>query len=280
MSGFPHGAILPPWLAEPHRLHSLGDIMRQFKPEFQSSLAEILQIWRLKVSPDSTPISESTKESACRVMATWADQATQLGFDCAFASAARTLRLLENEEVTTGDFVLALNEFAGRFKDEQAAAVFLALSLAEAKLYDDPQRGWETVIKRYRRTTRDIEEASKCLALNRGTAAVFHLTRVMELGLKSAAVVIGITYSPSWESYLKQFSIQLGLPWDRKSLLFRKNELYISEAFSLFTAAKHAWRNPTIHGRRDYTPEEAEEVYVSVRNLMKHLASKATRRRV
>ena len=39
----------------------------------------------------------------------------------------------------------------------------------------------------------DIDEAGKCLALDRGTACVFHLMRILEIGLQLLAAKLGIS---------------------------------------------------------------------------------------
>jgi hypothetical protein len=35
---------------------------------------------------------------------------------------------------------------------------------------------------------------------------------------------------------------------------------------------KDAWRNPAMHAEQKYTPEEAERIFVAIRNLMSNLA--------
>jgi hypothetical protein len=41
-------------------------------------------------------------------------------------------------------------------------------------------------------TSFDIEEAGKCFATGRNTATVMHLMRVMEIGLKAAAIGMNV----------------------------------------------------------------------------------------
>ena len=40
---------------------------------------------------------------------------------------------------------------------------------------------------------------------------------------------------------------------------------------------KIAWRNPTMHIARKYTPDEAEEIFRGTRTFMKHLAAYLSR---
>jgi hypothetical protein len=59
---------------------------------------------------------------------------------------------------------------------------FEAIPSDLAKYYNHPLEGWTGIIERFG-CSWDIEEASKCLALVRSTACVFHLMRVAERGV-------------------------------------------------------------------------------------------------
>src|SRR5258708_19689687 len=64
----------------------------------------------------------------------------------------------------------------------------------------------------------DIEEAGKCLAFDRNAACIFHLMRVMEVGLKALGqrLDINTAYKPGWEGILKKAHGQMSLPNDKK----------------------------------------------------------------
>ena len=255
--------------------------MRPFEPQLLFPLTQILTSWRFRSGIHESDVIEPEEvEIAQRVIATLADQSEKLGLQCSQASALRALALLEREAPTWGELSPVASEYDGRLQDELNAVMFLSLSLSESLAYRAPHSGWESVIVRYRKTIRDIEEATKCLSLNRGTATVFHLMRVMEVGLKAAAKTIGVSYAPSWESYLRQLKTLLDMDWSKKSSRLRRHEPYLREVYGLLSAVRVAWRNPTVHVRRDYTIEEAREVYEAARTFMRHLASKATRRRI
>jgi hypothetical protein len=74
-------------------------------------------------------------------------------------------------------------ELEGRLIDEAEAKVFLALNIREADIYNNPRKGWEEIVERFPDTVTDIEEASKCFALSRYAAAIFHSVQVVEVGL-------------------------------------------------------------------------------------------------
>jgi hypothetical protein len=83
-------------------------------------------------------------------------------------------------------------ELQGRLIDEMEGKSFWAMSLGEAELYSSPRKGWEKIIERFPDAVDDIEEASKCLALSRYAAAVFHSIQVVEAGLIQLGTYIGV----------------------------------------------------------------------------------------
>jgi hypothetical protein len=122
--------------------------------------------------------------------------------------------------------------------------------------------------------TKDVEQAGNCLVSELGTACVFHLMRIMESGLKALATPLGIPYAPSWESYLKQINGELARNWKDKTPVWKNEEVFFKEAAGHLSAVRVAWRNPTMHIVRHYDVAEAEEILISVRAFMRHLATK------
>jgi hypothetical protein len=169
----------------------------------------------------------------------------------------------------------AIDDLRRRIEDELKGKLFLYIQPEKAKFYESPEPLFgDAVAKSFPSASDDIAEAGKCLATDRGTAAVFHLMRVMEAGLKTLAKQLAIPYAPSWESYLRQIAAQLELDWKDKAPEWKKDQEFYSEAAAHLSAVKFAFRNPTMHIVKQYTPESAEEIYNSVRMFMRHLATK------
>jgi len=141
--------------------------------------------------------------------------------------------------------------------------------------FKDPLVGWEKASAQFPRAIPDIEEAGKCLALERGTACVFHLMRVMELGLQDFATVLGVPrgiMEKPWGSILGNVDKAIaGLPSTSPAEKAYRNDC--SEAAVHLRHVKDAWRNDVMHPRESYTPEQAQEVFVSVRPFMNSLAA-------
>ena len=125
----------------------------------------------------------------------------------------------------------------------------------------------------------DIEEASKCLALGRSIATVFHLMRIMEHGVQHLGLAFNyqMAASKEWQKILNAINKGVeGLPQDDPPQKKIK-EKYAEIASHLFQV-KMAWRNPVMHPQSKYSPEEAAEIYRDVKRFMMALAELSARR--
>ena len=220
-------------------------------------------------------ISEQNRQSVPSALQNIKKQCESIGLTLSAKAAERGLELMKSPTVKFKELGNIILDISGRMQDELEGKLFLYVPADKAKLYEPstPLFG-ETVAASFPSAADDISEAGKCLATDRGTATVFHLMRVMEAGLKCLAKQLGIAYAPSWESYLKQISSQLELDWKDKTPDWKKDEGFYREAAAHLSAVKFAFRNPTMHIVKQYSPESAEEIYNSVRAFMRHLSTK------
>jgi hypothetical protein len=168
-----------------------------------------------------------------------------------------------------------LTDFRSRLYDGLKRPLFLALTGRNKDLFKagSPLFGSE-VLGRFPEAADDVSEAGKCLALERGTATVFHLMRVMEAGLKALGAVLGITYAPSWEAYISQLNRLLdGKNWSNLTPEQKALRPLYQDALGGLTAVKSAWRNPTMHIVKQYDVSQATFVFHAVEGFMRHLAS-------
>jgi len=109
----------------------------------------------------------------------------------------------------------------------------------------------------------DVDEAARCLALHRATAAVFHCLGVLEHGLRAHARWRGVLEPPP----------QVGQHW--QSIL---NDLHAqgcdSEVFAAVDAVRRGWRGAALQVGSKYTEEEAERILRLVEAFMRCLAAR------
>ena len=118
------------------------------------------------------------------------------------AQVNRILQWLKTGDVDLPTLSQMLVELQNRLMDDLSMRLFLAVPESQETLYkqDKPLFG-EQVEKKFTQMSEDVSEAGKCLALNRNTAAVFHLMRIMELGVQSFGTRLGLTLGRSEQEY-------------------------------------------------------------------------------
>jgi hypothetical protein len=147
------------------------------------------------------------------------------------------------------------------------APEYLALYEPKSPLFGDD------VFKRFSVANEDIAEAGKCLALGQGTAAVFHLMRVTEAGLRALGAELGVPYAPSWESYSKQLDTLLDPKnYNKLSDAQKAKRDFYRGVLGDIVAVKQAWRNPTMHIVSAFDVPQARLVFDATKSLMQHLA--------
>ena len=160
-----------------------------------------------------------------------------------------------------------------RLVDEMESHIYLTVEPKLVPYYDEPNLFGEGVFNKFPMSTFDIEEAGKCLALGRGTAAIFHLMRIMEVGLNSLADRLQLSRSSNrtWDAILSKCDAEAQKKFQDKTTEWRDNEEFYSGAAAMLRQVKNAWRNPTMHIDRKYTDEEARDIFTHVRGFMRHL---------
>jgi hypothetical protein len=167
---------------------------------------------------------------------------------------------------------------------------FLQVSKGLIGHLDNPNLLGKTVTAAFPSAANDIREAGNCLAADCNTAAVFHLMRVVEWGLRALALDLGfsrvctdlkrkkytsIPYS-QWEKILGQLQAHVNMkiasiaPGKKKQKL---QEFYFP-ALQDIQAIKDAWRNHVMHARREYAAPDAAAVLSHVTRLMVTLATR------
>jgi hypothetical protein len=271
------GGSLPPWVAEPYRLWSLFDMQTLFANHVVAISTRLSELGELAKNQAGS-LSGADGTSLITALAKIRPDCESIGLESSLDQIHRIARLLTNKNVKHSEIAEHIRDLQRRFADDLGRTLCLFIAHDKAKYWRTGQLFGPEVFERLPLATVDIEEAGKCLACQRGTAAVFHLMRVMEVGLKETAAALGIPYAPSWESYLKQIERKISQDWPAKKAEWKKDEPFFREVLGQLTAVKVAWRNPTMHVVNDYTPEQAEEIFTAVRSFMRHLAAKLPNR--
>jgi hypothetical protein len=143
----------------------------------------------------------------------------------------------------------------------------------------------------------EINAAGNCLAADLNTAAVFHLMRAVEIGLRAVARKLRVTVvmgkSRSGHCPINEPTCPLGkrrnvtrkiklefAQWQQIiDQIHRKAKALppartapLKDAMSSFYYFKEVWRNDVMHSRKTYDAEKAERVFSQAKEFMRQLA--------
>lgn len=263
---------VPPWVENPYRLVSLGEMMRRFQG------FDLVQVGIL--ADQAFILQEVGRDRMTESWWEWMFAALpQAKQACDSFNLIRTADAIGRLEIRlhSGEKDLKivaddLRYIRQKLTEELDACLFLHVP-NDAHYYQEPQEGWQDVLVSFPSAMLNIEEASKCFALNRYTAAVFHCMRILESGIRVLANQFGVPADyRDWGNIID--NIESEIKAKTKALGTKKwpdHQFYSEAAVHLFHL-KDAWRNHVIHGRLDFDEERARTTYEHTRDFMCHLA--------
>jgi len=274
--------------AAPGRLWSLWEIMKPFRLwHLQKSillggqnmgLGAIFELSHDRERNDTFDETETT---------TWEQFFTVVEENCieleltASLATVRKIRGMVAARNASHTALIPLHiELQGRLIDEMEGKSFWAMNLRESELYSSPRKGWEKIIERFQDAVVDIEEASKCLALSRYAAAVFHSIQVVEAGLIQLGTHIGVNDPRSgWTAVTNQLTAILKKKYGERTDFEKQNFEFLEQIHGTIEGLKNAWRNKISHAQakltlmtKDFSPDVAEEILFASRAFMRRLA--------
>lgn len=206
-----------------------------------------------------------------------------MGFDMSSIQLNRIVQRCRDENPLSHSEMSTLSrELALRIQDESNLFSFFNLSRKEAEYFNDSEKlfGDDFALKFPSEGTFELNEAAKCYALGRSTACVFHLMRVMELGIKALSQCLGIPdpIKPSnrnWSLMLKAIKEDgIDQKWPNQAAKMAAGAEILESLYVSLDAVRNPWRNATMHVENKYTQEEAEHIFIAVKGFMKKLSTR------
>lgn len=181
-----------------------------------------------------------------------------------------------SKPVTSRKVLALIDQLGLTIAWEMQERLFMFIPPQRAERYDKEELFGSEVKASFPSATFDIKESGNSFASARFTACVFHLMRVLEIGLVTFAKLFPSvpTNKENWQQIIEKIESEIReMPkaptkapdWKEKM------EQYAQTANS-FMFFKDAWRNYTAHARGKYTEDEADSVYRNVRSFMQSLA--------
>jgi hypothetical protein len=182
------------------------------------------------------------------------------------------LAIFNSGNVTLGQLCRMMEELGQRLVDELEDKISLQIEAKHADLFENPKAFGEAVFNAFPSANEDIFEASTCLALDRGTACVMHLSRVVEVGLRMTADNLGLPKRHDWGKHLDDIEKELARRYKASGKRTAEEE-FLSQSAIHIGHIKVAWRNPSMHVDKQYAPTHAENIFHEISLFMQHLAT-------
>jgi hypothetical protein len=203
----------------------------------------------------------------------------------AFGSASsampvkRLIASLGSSEPITYRSVRELTEAVlQRLIDDMGGCRVLLLGERNAPYFDPPTPHFgEEVATKFPSISYEIQEAGKCLALERSTAAAFHAIRCLEGGIRALSRCVGIPdptkgADRSWFKLLAAIKREMDRRWPSSADRVTGDGHTFEVAYAALAGIQNPWRNATMHLDQKYTQEEARGIFDVVGGFMKRLA--------
>jgi len=165
-----------------------------------------------------------------------------------------------------------IERIAARFQDELQQHTYMAVPGHLVSYYSKDHLFGERVSERFPGARMDLKEAGNCYALERPTACVFHLMRAMESAIQKLGKRLGVTITPqtTWRQITGQMDVKIRAMSDSTTRQKRRKDDW-AEARANLHHVGQVWRNNTMHPARDYTMNQAKDVFDAIRVSMQSL---------
>jgi len=289
--------VMSPWEASSHSLITWWE-MERFSADAFFLVGAYLQTLQgdicmdpfsdMEVDPTRAmrlmgPIREDRRKDAVDTLRRIASLCDSIGMRISSETAKEFSEDLETKSLAMSIVSTRINDLRELIAKEMQGRMFMYVPLDRAAYFDATGAGLfgNEVGLRFPSAKFDSAEAGNCLAAGRSTACVFHLMRVLEIGLDVLAKVFGVSMQhTNWEPAIREIEAKIrdmhkDPNWTAKADWKQQREFY-AQAASHFGILKDAWRNYTMHIRAKYTEEEAKRIFGNTKDFMQKLAVRLT----
>lgn len=227
----------------------------------------------------SRNFSKDEKEVILGQINSIADEISSLEMPFTSMSVKRLVSSFDDENgPNLSDFRVKLNEIMERMLDEFRTRSVYVLKSNNAHFFSGADQFGAKFSTSFPSAAYEAEEFCKCFALDRSTAAVFHLMRIMEIAIRSVAKSLGLPdpvrgQDKNWGAMLQKIKAEM----DRRNNppAWNNNDRELFQTFYVsLDAIRAAWRNTTMHIENKYTSEEVNHIYIAVNGFLKPLAER------
>lgn len=233
---------------------------------FLGAVSELRQLIVItNVMDKSNDLLNPIRQDISNHLARLIDAMDLIGAKLAIMSAQRLLQIVSATDAIKFETVgRALHEIESRFGDHLQSIGLFVLSDQETVFMKpaDSLIELDGFSISFPNAAFEVEEASKCLALGRYNASVFHSMRMLEIGIRAIAKRLGTPDPTSaaernWAFILKAIRSEIDAQWPSGKRLPDTVGAKLDKLYASLDAVKNPWRNATMHVENNYAPHEA-----------------------
>ena len=299
------GSALPVclWQRNPNRLVSLWDVIQIYAHRIVALLDELTGIQKYietasRLPPLSISSADLEKRMAPLVQITGYCHALQL------SSAIRQIAYIQKQKdrldaLKPEDYIQMLAELRRRIREDLEGCIFFCIydsakatqffKYVEVDLHEGPVLKFKAahelfdsaVAERFPQAIDDINEAGMCFAMGRYTASVFHLMRILEVGVRELARLVDHKdFKPGWGKILQTVErYVLRTKYEELPALIQPHIEFLRQVLPRMQSVQIAWRNKISHVGQQLIPNEASiteqvagEIFAATQGLSRYLA--------
>jgi hypothetical protein len=181
--------------------------------------------------------------------------------------------------VSDTNIAAVLESFQITLRDETYSRKFAFIPQSKIEYFQKDKLFGDEVDAAFPIAKDEIKDAGNCLAVGLDTAAIFHLMRIIELGLRALAkkLKVRIPNTPieyaTWETAIKHIEEEIKKLRQLSKGKKKSNLLeFYNGCMGEFNAFKDVWRNNIMHTRQSYDEHQAMSVFLHVRAFMERLS--------
>jgi hypothetical protein len=222
-------------------------------------------------------LSQTNLQNVQRQLSERAAECRELGLPVSarqFELAVENLADLPQGAVLSIQVSTMIVDLQNAMAAEMDTHLFMHIFPDRQQFYEQKELFGPSVNSNFGSAKKDIKAAGSCYAVDRNTACVMHLMRVLEVGLNTLAKELNVDFARrNWENVINDIEAEIkeinGPTWGGD---WKQKQQFYSGAAKDFRYFKDAWRNHAMHYHEHYDPSEAKTILDHVKTFMEQLA--------
>jgi hypothetical protein len=263
-----------PWVSSPYSLISWWDMQKfsaaQFY-EFGSRIGAGRRQFELMEKDKVVPKAEWKLNPGYKLLKIVKKQCESIDLRVSALCVGEFLRNVDvTGSVSSKQLSKVLSEVENTIRREMSCVQFFYMPSEQTDFYSQNELFGAQVNAKFPSIQYDMEEAGNSFAMGRGTACVFHLMRIMEVGVREFGKKLGVSLvnEKNWQNILDELNKAIKILSPKAA-----GTVEMSQASANLYAVKLGWRNEVMHPKDTYTLEEAKNLIGQVKLFMGQLAT-------